>query len=176
MPKNEGSLGAGDREMSSAARLHGEPLMRLNRLVRWYIRCGLLLFILVPLVVVFDAFLPVFGSSFGFAFDPVFSSQIIILILHAGIVLLAGGMATKFLPSSMGGNPQVYSLSMSLWTFWLLIGATIGGIVGIMAQLIPFALANRAIALSTIAFQSSVLLIGCLVLFYNLSRTLESRV
>lgn len=176
MPKNEGSLGAGDREMSSAARLHGEPLMRLNKLVRWYIRFGFLLFVLIPFVVVFDAFLPVFSPALGFSFHPIYSSQIIFLFLHAGVVLSAGGLAIKFLPSSMGGNPHVYSLSLSLWSFWLLIGATIAGILGIVAQFIPFAWSNRAIALSTIALQSMVLLIATVLLFYNISKTLESRI
>lgn len=176
MPKNEGSLGAGDREMSSAARLHGEPLMRLNKLVRWYIRFGFLMLVLVPFVIAFDAFLPVFSPALGFPFHPIYASQVIFLLLHAAVILIGGGLSIKILPSSMGGNPHIYSLSLSLWSFWLLIGSTIAGILGIVAQLIPFAWSNRAIALSTIALQSLVLLIASGLLFYNISKTLEPRV
>lgn len=172
MPKNEGGLSAGDREMGAAARMHGEPLMRLNRLVRWYITAGLVVFTILPILPLFNVLAPTFRFSFG----SILSIPTTLLTLHSATILLVGGMAIKFLPSSVGGNPHVYSLPLSLWSFWLLITGTLVGLVGVISPLFTDPYISTTIELYAIIFQSVCLLVSCGLLLFNLSKTMESRV
>jgi hypothetical protein len=170
MPKNEGALGAGDQEMSAAARMHGEPLMKLNRLTRFYVTSAFVALLLIPVAITLNVYqlLPIPVSTP----DTVY---VVANLLTAGLLLFAGGISIKFLPSSMGGNPHVYSLSMALWSYWfILVGALLGVVFPLMDQVVsteilPWTrLTGGAYALST--------LIGAGLLLYNLSKTMEQRV
>jgi hypothetical protein len=170
MPKNEGALGAGDQEMSAAARMHGEPLMKLNRLTRFYVTSAFVALLLIPVAITLNVYqlLPIPVSTP----DTVY---VVANLLTAGLLLFAGGISIKFLPSSMGGNPHVYSLSMALWSYWfIVVGALLGVVFPLMdqvvsAEILPWTrLTGGAYALLT--------LIGAGLLLYNLSKTMEQRV
>lgn len=170
MPKNEGALGAGDQEMTAAARMHGEPLVKLNRLTRFYVISAFVTLSLIPATVLIGVFnvLPL-GIT---ALDTVYLGA---NLLTASMLFFAGGMGIKFLPSSMGGNPHVYSLNMALWSYWFIL---FGTVLGILFPLTDNFLPGNAgfwtrvtgglYGLSTLA--------GAMLLLVNLSKTMEKRV
>lgn len=157
--------------MSATAQMHAEPVMRLNQLTRWYV-------------------LTAFAFLAGYALN-----QFVVRVLtgapalYSGSVLLAGGVglffggfSIKFLPSSLGGNPHVYSLGMALWSYWFL---TAGTVVWFLTNAVwywtdwiggeglpPGILwANLLSAVGPL-----VVLIGIVLLILNVQKTMESRV
>lgn len=99
-------------ELSAAARLRGKPLLRLNQLTRWYVRTALVFLLLpaaIPLVHLGGLLVP------GKAAVP---------WLMGGTLLFAGGLSLKFLPSSLGANPQVHSSRLALWSYWFVVVGT----------------------------------------------------
>jgi hypothetical protein len=115
-PTNLSDQGAG--ELSAAARTHGEPIMRLNQLTRYFLLTGLG-FLTAGLFSYVTSIL--FSATVFLRFQPPF--------LYAGILLLFAGFGFKFLPSSLGGNPHVYSLNLALSSYWLI---TVGAIVWVV--------------------------------------------
>lgn len=111
-PTNLSDRGAG--EMSATAQMHAEPVMRLNQLTRWYVLSAfgaLALYTLSFLVARLVGTTSILFASVSF--------------LVGGVLLFFGGFSIKFLPSSLGGNPHVYSLGMALWSYWFLVGGTV---------------------------------------------------
>lgn len=173
MPKNEGALGAGDSEMTATARLHGEPLMKLNNLTRWFITTSLVVLGLVPAQVLLY-FSGAWGSI-GVQVTPPALAYVILTLLTGGTLLFAGGMGIKFLPSSMGGNPHVYSLTMALWSYWLILA---GVIVGLVFPFVDELVGGQAPFYSRMAgaLYGLTTLAGAGLLLFNLSKTMEKRV
>ncbi|MFB6355824.1 MAG: hypothetical protein ABEJ65_04845 [bacterium] len=103
--------------MSAAANVHGRPLMQLNNLARWYIRVGLGFLLSIGLIHVLRVFGPLDSDL------PVgsFSSP----LMTGTLILFMGAIGMKFLPSSLGSSPHIYSLSMALWCFWLVVTGTV---------------------------------------------------
>lgn len=170
MPKNEGALGAGDQEMTTAARMHGEPLLKLNRLTRSYVISAFVTLVLIPFSVMIGHFGLV--SVTVSTLDHVF---LVANLLTASLLFFAGGMGIKFLPSSMGGNPHVYSLSMALWAYWFIV---IGTVFGIFFPLTDNVVSSNAVFWSRItgAVYGLTTLVGAMLLLVNLSKTMEKRV
>lgn len=115
-PTNLSDQGAG--EMNAAARMHAEPVMKVNQLTRWYVMTAIALALLALLRPILEIFvlIPSSGRFAGF-------------ILGAFLMFL-GGIGIKFLPSSLGGNPHVYSIGLALSTYWLILA---GGIVHLLS-------------------------------------------
>lgn len=100
-------------ELSAASRLLGEPLMRLNNLTRWYVRTALVFLLLPAVIPVVDlAGMPV-------------STDFALPWLTGGTLLFAGGLSLKFLPSSLGANPEVHSPGLALGSYWLVVLGTL---------------------------------------------------
>lgn len=159
-PTNLSDRGSG--EMSAAARMHGEGLARLNALTRWYILTGVVILTLLPLFYLLDRFLPAFTPDAG----------IYSLVLGGAVLLGTGGIGIKFLPSSLGGNPHVYSLSMALWSYWFILIGVIGSFGSVFL--------NRFVSRVTVQLYSGglafVYFAGSGLLLYNLWKTMQNRV
>lgn len=100
-------------ELSAAARHLGKPLLRLNNLTRWYVRTALV-FLLLPAVM----------PAVELAGETV-SPGTALPWLSGGILLFAGGLSLKFLPSSLGANPEVHSPRLALVSYWLVVLGTL---------------------------------------------------
>jgi hypothetical protein len=170
MPKNEGALGAGDQEMTAAARMHGEPLIKLNRLTRFYVLSAFVCLVLIPISILSSTFdlLPVAVTTL----DAVY---LVANLLTASLLLFAGGIGIKFLPSSMGGNPHVYSLNMALWSYWFI---TLGVIFGLLFPLTDDLLTTNITLWTQVVggIYGLTTLVGAMLLLFNLSKTMEKRI
>ncbi len=163
-PTNLSDQGAG--EMSAAARTHGEPIMRLNQLTRWYIMTSLFLVLMYLLSEILD---PLFNISGIDLFVP---------LSFGAFLMFLGGIGIKFLPGSLGGNPHVYSLNLALWSYWLLVSGTlIWSFSNVLLKWVDrtgsggFFASNLVISLGP-----SLMLLGTLLLLVNLWKTMQSRV
>lgn len=158
-PTNLSDRGAG--EMSAAAKMHGRPLAQLNTLTRWYLLSGFGLLTLLPLLVLESRF---WGLLAG--------SRSLLLVLAGAQLLLAGGYGIKFTPSSLGGNPHVYSLRMALWSYWMTTLGVLGYVLaGALAGRVPPVVHDPLAIGSLLSFFA-----GGGLLLYNLWRTMQSRV
>lgn len=159
-PTNLSDRGAG--EMSAAAKMHGEPLAKLNVLTRWYLLTGLFFLAVFPLLYLVNRFFPEAGL------DPI---NYFVLIAGSQL-MLTGGFGIKFLPSSLGGNPHVYNLSMALWSYWFIV-VGVGGYLlqPAVESLVPLLLHEVYLTLVTVVF-----FVGTVLLLYNLWKTMQSRV
>lgn len=168
-PTNLSDRGAG--EMSATAQMHAEPVMRLNQLTRWYVLSAFALFALYLL----DQLI-VRGVTGAPA---LYSGNV---LLAGGVILFFGGFSIKFLPSSLGGNPHVYSLGMALWSYWFLVGGTVVWFLTNALWYWTSAAAVAGIPVDTLWVRLAsvtgplLVLIGTLLLLLNVRKTMESRV
>lgn len=162
-PTNLSDPGAG--EMSSAAQLHGKSIMKLNQLTRWYILTGLLYVTIGLVLYALRTVTSVRLTSFD------------IPVLYGAILTFIGGFGIKFLPSTLGGNPHVYSLRMALWSYWLIVSGSL--IWFLWFGLIRW---SESISLQTpwgqVLFLPGplLMLVGALLTMANLWKTMKSRV
>ncbi len=110
-PTNLSDQGAG--EMNAAARMHAEPVMHVNQLTRWYILTAIVLSVLALLRPMIEIFTILTSASTFNGF------------LMGAFLMFFGGIGIKFLPSSLGGNPHVYSIGFALATYWLILGGSV---------------------------------------------------
>jgi len=146
-------------ELAAAARLHGEPLSRLNNLVRWYVRTSILF-------LVGGASLPILRLAAGGV-----SPAAIVPFLLGGVLMFVGGLSLKFLPSSLGANPRVHSLRLALYSYWLMAF----GVLFWAAAFLPAAavfVPSRWIR----AAGSLSLVVGGGLLLYNVGHSMRRRV
>lgn len=150
-------------ELQSAARMHGMPLMRLNSLTRWYLRCALLHALAAALTPVLSIWVgAATATPLGFVF------------LLVSQFLFLGGFGIKFLPSSLGGNPHVWSLRLALWSFWLLLA---GSLVTAAGYLVSFAPGGLPVGPGWfLGSGSGLLALGGVTLLWNLWQTMRNRV
>lgn len=92
--------------------------MKLNNLTRWFVRTTFLMLILA-------SGLPVLSMLWSVSI----LRGMVSLLLGAQFMFLTG-LSLKFLPSSLGANPRVYSLSLAVWTYWLILGGSVAWGVG----------------------------------------------
>lgn len=142
-------------ELTAAARLKGEPILRLNQLTRWYVRTALIL-------MVFPALIPLLQLG-GMSL----SARAAVPALTGGVLMFAGGLSLKFLPSSLGGNPAVHSPRLALWCYWLLVGGTVLWSV----RVVSLPLARPAAAGGGL-----LVLIGGIGTLYNIWKSIGDRV
>lgn len=163
-PTNLSDQGAG--EMSATAKMHAEPAMRLNQLTRYYIMTGLV-FLMASLAVRFTEIIFTLRGMTG-DFEP---------LLLVAIISLFAGLAIKFLPSSLGGNPHLYSLTMALYSYWFIV---IGGSLWFLSVfLYNWLFANEGSSILMMIIQSmgpASLLIGVFLLTINLRKTMKNRI
>lgn len=159
-PTNLSDRGSG--EMTAAARMHGEGLARLNTLTRWYILTAVVVLTVLPLLYLGSRILPEYTPVAG----------LYALVTGGALLLGIGGFGIKFLPSSLGGNPHVYSLSMALWSYWFIVFGVVGSIGSVFIRHIvsPSILQIYSGGVASVYFAGSGLLL------YNLWKTMQNRV
>lgn len=156
-PTNLSDRGAG--ELHSAARLYGEPLMKANGLTRWFIRTALL-------------FLAVTGGVTAMHELTNLVSQLETVLgglLVGANLMFIGGIGIRFLPSSLGGSPNVYSLNLALWSYWLILVGTLTWGFGGMISVTTY---NKYL----VASGGMILMLGSVVLLVNLWKSMERSV
>lgn len=167
-PTNLSDRGAG--EMSATAQMHAEPVMRLNQLTRWYV---LTAFLYLGLHVLSQLTQPLGFPSLLYAGN---------VFLPAGILLFFGGFSIKFLPSSLGGNPHVYSLGMALWSYWFVVVGTVAWfLMDALWYWVKIDPANELPVSSLwvrlgLSLGPLLVLFGTILLILNVHKTMESRV
>lgn len=142
-------------ELTAAARLKGEPILRLNQLTRWYVRTALSLLVLPALIPLLQL-----GGIPVYARDAV-------PVLTGGLLLFTGGLSLKFLPSSLGGNPHVHSPRLALWCYWMLLGGTLLWSVRVVSS---------AVARTAAAGGALLVLVAGIGTLYNVWKSIGDRV
>jgi hypothetical protein len=162
-PTNLSDQGAG--EMNAAARMHAEPVMQVNQLTRWYVMTAVALAggaLVMPVLEVL-AVLP--------------SSDIFDALMMASFLMFFGGIGIKFLPSSLGGNPHVYSIGLALTTYWLVLGGIVvdlSAVVGIeWSNLID---TSTLLARTIRGTGPALMALGTAIMGYNFWQTMRNRV
>lgn len=163
-PSNLSDRGAG--EMSAAAQMHAGPAMKLNQLTRYYLMTS------------FFFLLSAFGLySLSPAMGWTGAQTPQIYLIYGSLVLFLGAICMKFLPSSLGGNPHVYSLKLSLYSYWaILAGTVIWFLVGGLERWSDLLSNSNLFVTSARVLGPLGLFIGVSLLSFNIWKSMEQRV